>query len=42
MYADKYQSFLQAETLILGVHSHTCPKYQSNKLSYLCNTPRKT
>ena len=40
--ADKNRSFLQVDTIILGVHSKTCREYPINKLQYLCNISRKT
>ena len=31
-HVDKYQSFPLVDTIILGVHSQTCPKYRKEKV----------
>ena len=36
--ADKHESFLQNNSVTLGLHSHVCPKYPKQ----VCNISRKT
>ena len=45
-HADKHGSFLQVNTIVLGVCSQACPKYppppkKKKKFAYLCNILRK-